>query len=239
LTLPARVEKKRRGRGSASRAAGPLLLPGIGVAGRIIETDADVAEGAAWLAGCDDRLAAALAATGPPPLRRQQDGFAALLSTIVAQQLSVQAARGIWQRLEAAGATGPEGIAALDDGALLACGLSRPKLRSIRAIAGAGVDFAALRSLPDAEVVARLVALPGVGVWTAEVYAMFALGRADVIAAGDLALREAARRLCGLPARPAERELRALALGWSPWRAVAARILWAYYRLTRGREGVG
>jgi len=86
--------------------------------------------------------------------------------------------------------------------------------------------------------VARLVAVPGIGVWTAEIYAMFALGRADVFAPGDLALQEAARMLFGLEARPGEKRLRAMAEAWSPWRSVAARVLWAYYRVAKERDGV-
>jgi len=80
--------------------------------------------------------------------------------------------------------------------------------------------------------------LPGIGRWTAEIYAMFALGRADVFAPGDLALQEAARLLFDLPDRPNERALRAMAEQWSPWRAVAARALWAYYRVAKTREGI-
>ena len=102
----------------------------------------------------------------------------------------------------------------------------------------AGIDFKALRDVPDAEVVRALVAVPGIGVWTAEIYAMFALGRADVFAPGDLALQEAARVLFGLETRPTEKALRAMAEAWSPWRSVAARILWAYYRVAKEREGV-
>ena len=83
-----------------------------------------------------------------------------------------------------------------------------------------------------------LVAVPGIGVWTAEIYSMFALGRADVFAPGDLALQEATRILFGLEARPSEKALRAMAQDWSPWRSVAARILWAYYRVAKDREGI-
>ncbi|AMY69128.1 DNA-3-methyladenine glycosylase II, putative [Frigidibacter mobilis] len=86
--------------------------------------------------------------------------------------------------------------------------------------------------------IARLVALPGIGPWSAEIYAMFSLGRADVFAPGDLALQEAARLLFDLPGRPSAGELRSLAAAWSPWRAVAARALWAYYRMARHREGI-
>ena len=99
-------------------------------------------------------------------------------------------------------------MALASDEALRAVGLSRQKARYGRALAVAGIDFAALREVPDAEVVKTLVAVPGIGSWTAEIYAMFALGRADVFAPGDLALQEAARILFGLQVRPNERALR-------------------------------
>ena len=80
--------------------------------------------------------------------------------------------------------------------------------------------------------------MPGIGRWTAEIYAMFSLGRADVFAPGDLALQEAVRMLFGFDSRPSERALRELAQDWSPWRAVAARLLWAYFRVAKDREGI-
>jgi len=206
--------------------------------GRIIETEACLAEGAAWLAGAEPRFAAALAATGPLPLRRREDGFSALLGAIVSQQVSTAAARAIWARLAAGGLVAPAAVLAAPEQALRAAGLSRQKVRYAKALAAAGIDFAALREAPDEAVVATLVALPGIGRWTAEIYAMFSLGRADVFAPADLALQEAARMLFELPDRPREAALRAMAAGWSPWRAVAANLLWAYYRVARGREGV-
>ena len=206
--------------------------------GRIIETEGCVAEGAAWLAAREPRFAAALALTGPLPLRRREGGFAALQDAIVSQQVSVASARAIGGRLATAGLVTPAAVAAADDAVLRACGLSRPKLRYLRALAGAGLDYDALARAPEPEVVETLVALPGIGRWTAEIYAMFALGRADAFAAGDLALQEAARVLFELGGRPSEGALRAMAEEWSPWRAVAARALWAYYRVIKAREGV-
>lgn len=206
--------------------------------GRIIHSPACVAEGAGWLAARDPAFARALPLVGELPLRREPDGFSALLRAIVGQQVSVASARAIWSRLEAAGLTEPAVMAAASDDALRAAGLSRQKARYGRALAGAGIDFDRLRGLPDAEVVRCLVAVPGIGVWTAEIYAMFALGRADVFAPGDLALQEAARMLFGLGARPSDKVLRRMAEDWSPWRSVAARILWAYYRVAREREGI-
>jgi DNA-3-methyladenine glycosylase II len=205
---------------------------------RRIETLADVAEGAAWLAAREPRFALVLEATGPWPLRRQPDGFGALLDAIVGQQVSTAAARAIAGRLQAAGLWDEAAVAASDEAALRAAGLSRPKARHALALSRAGVDWDGLRDAPDDQVLARLVALPGIGAWTAEIYAMFALGRPDVLAAGDLALQEAARVLFDLAERPGDRALRALAEAWSPWRAVAARGLWAYYRVLKSREGV-
>lgn len=206
--------------------------------GRIIHSLDCVAEGAEWLALREPRFAVALPLVGALPLRREADGFVALLRAIVGQQVSVASARAIWGRLEAAGLTDAAAMAAASDEDLRAAGLSRQKARYGRALAQAGIDFNALRGVPDADVVKVLVAVPGIGVWTAEIYAMFALGRADVFAPGDLALQEAARMLFGLEARPSEKSLRSMAEGWSPWRSVAARILWAYYHVAKDREGV-
>lgn len=207
--------------------------------GRIIETEADVAEGAAWLAAREPRFAFALERTGPLPLRRRGDGFAALLGAIVSQQVSVASARAVLGRLEAFGATSdPARIHAASDAELRACGLSRQKTSYARALADSGIDFEALRRMPDADVIAELVRIKGIGIWTAEIYAMFSLGRADVFAPGDLALRDAVRQIFALETRPSEPELRAQSLAWSPWRAVAARLLWGYYQAANQREGV-
>lgn len=206
--------------------------------GRIIHSLDCIADGAEWLARREPRFARALHLVGELPLRREEDGFAALLRAIVGQQVSVASARAIWGRLEGMGLTEAAAMAAASDSDLRAAGLSRQKARYGRALAQAGIDFTALRVVPDADVVRTLVAVPGIGIWTAEIYAMFALGRADVFAPGDLALQEAARILFGLAARPSEKQLRAMAEDWSPWRSVAARILWAYYRVAKDREGV-
>ncbi len=206
--------------------------------GRIIHGPEDVAEGAAWLAEYDPRFARALAETGELPLRRKPQGFDQLLSAIVSQQVSTASAAAIWARVEAAGLTTPEAVARASEGDLRAVGLSRPKMRYARALAEAGIDYDALARLPDDAVIATLVAVPGIGHWTAEIYAMFSLGRADVFAPGDLALQESARLLFGLEDRPKERALRQMAEAWSPWRSVAARALWAYYRHAKAREGI-
>ena len=206
--------------------------------GRIIHSLDCVAEGAGWLAGQEPRFAHALTLVGDLPLRRHADGFTALLDAIVGQQVSVASANAIWARMTAAGLIEMAAVAAASDEDLRAAGLSRQKARYAKALASSGIDFITLRDDVDEVVVARLVAVPGIGRWTAEIYAMFALGRADVFAAGDLALQEGARVLFGLDDRPSEKALRAMAEAWSPWRAVAARILWAYYHVAKSREGI-
>lgn len=217
------------------RGFGMICRP---MTGRILKTEADVAEGAACLAALEPRFAAALALTGPLPLRRRPDGFAALFWAIVGQQVSTASASAVWARVEALGGQDPARLRHLCDEDLRACGLSRQKIAYARALLASDLDFTALRDMPDAEVIAKLIRIKGIGVWTAEVYAMLSLGRADVFAPGDLALRDAARGIFDLPDRPSEPALRALSLGWSPWRSVAARLLWAYYRVMNQREGI-
>lgn len=197
-----------------------------------------MAEGAHWLARAEPRFAHALALCGPPPLRRRAGGFDALLGAIISQQVSVASARALKARLEAAGITHPAAILASNDAALRALGLSRQKSLYINALAASGIDFDDLENAPEDDILATLTAVPGIGRWTAEIYLMFSLGRADVFAPGDLALQESARLLFALPQRPREAALRAMAQVWSPWRTVAAGLLWHYYHHAKSREGV-
>ena len=206
--------------------------------GRIIKSDACVAEGAAYLAALDPRFEGALKQTGPLPLRLRRDGFAALLDAIVSQQVSVAAADAIWGRLKTAGLTGPRKIMWASDEELRACGLSRQKIRYARALADAKIKYPSLREMPTDHVITTLIEVPGIGKWTAEIYAMFSLGRADVFAPGDLALQESARVLFDLDERPSEKALRVMSEDWAPWRGVAARLLWAYYHVAKDREGI-
>lgn len=198
----------------------------------------DLDEGVAYLMAICPVWARVMPELLPLPLRRREDGFAALVDAVVAQMLSTQSAAAIFGRMSAAGLVSEAAIRAADDETLRAVGLSRAKIRYLRALAEAGIDWPALRVMPDDAVIARLTALPGIGCWTAEIYLKFALGRADAFAAGDLALAEAARLLYDLPERPGPAALTRLAEPWRPWRSVAARGLWAYYRLAKGHEGI-
>lgn len=205
---------------------------------KVITSQACLEEGEAWLAAHDARFAQALTLTGPLPLRLRPDGFEQLLNAIVSQQVSVASARAIQERLRQAGMITPDAILQSTEEALRGLGLSRQKASYAKALSGAGIDYDALRRLPTPEVIRILVAVKGIGIWTAEIYAMFSLGRADVFAPDDLALQEGARLLFDLPDRPRPRALRQMAESWSPYRSVAARLLWKYYHLCKQREGI-
>ena len=205
---------------------------------RAIQSQECINEGASFLANIEPRFKSALEVTGELPLRLSPEGFERLLGAIISQQVSVAAANSIWKRLVKANLNGPRKIMRADDADLRAVGLSRQKVRYARALAESKINFRALRAMSSDEVINTLTQVSGIGVWTAEIYTMFSLARADVFAAGDLALQESARLLFELRERPSEREIRKMAEKWSPWRAVAARLLWAYYSYSKKREGV-
>ena len=203
-----------------------------------IETLKDVETGIHQLIARDPRLAAIYRATGLPPLRRQPGGFPALLYMITEQMISLKAAHAIWQRVEAAfHPFDAVHMAAAPEEHYRACGLSGPKLNAMRALATAvadgNLDCNRLPDMEDDEVTARLTAIKGIGVWTAQVYLLACLGRRDAWPAGDVALQTAMQHALALPDRPKPREMVALAEDWRPLRAVAARLLWAHYRHIR------
>ena len=205
---------------------------------RTIETHVDVEEGLVWLCDREPRFAAIADALRPLPLRRRPEGFGQLISAILGQQVSVASAQSTWVRMvEADMVTAPAVSRATPD-ALRALGLSRQKALYAQELARADIDFDALREKSDADVIECLTAVKGIGPWTAEIYVKFSLGRADVFAAGDLALQIAAQDIFDLPKRPSEKELHKLAQDWSPWRSVAARLLWAYYADMKQRDGI-
>lgn len=203
---------------------------------------ADLAEGARFLAAADPVLAAATRDLPPPPLRISAEGYGSLLRILVSQQLSVAAANSIWERLGNKGLHTAEAVVRARPASLTSAGLSRPKTRYAKDIAKAvtrgDLDLKSLRRMSDDEAIEALCKHRGIGQWTAELYLMFSLGRPDIMPAGDLALREGARTALGLKERPDEAALRQRAEMWSPWRSVAARMLWQHYRQRLGREGV-
>jgi DNA-3-methyladenine glycosylase II len=202
----------------------------------------DLRRGLAELSLADPDFARVLELYGSPPRRVRPTGFATLMQAILAQQVSRASADAIWARLAAAiDPFTPEGVLALDDGALRRLGLSQQKARYARALAAeiaeGRLDLRRLGRAADEDAIAMLTAVPGIGRWTAEIYLLAALQRPDVWPAADLALMIAVERLKGLPARPGLKQMILLGEAWRPWRAVAARLLWHYYRMTRGREG--
>jgi DNA-3-methyladenine glycosylase II len=200
---------------------------------RIIAADADVLAGVRALRRKCAFMRHVHDTAGNPPLRRRPAGFEGLARIIVGQQLSVASATAIWDRTaEACRPFEPPVLLSLTDTKLAAAGLSRSKIRTLRAVAEAcsnGLDLVALAGAKDEEVHAALTEVVGIGPWTADVYIMFCLGRADAWAPGDLALQIAAQHALGLNERPTAEELRTIGDRWRPWRGVAARLLWAYY----------
>jgi DNA-3-methyladenine glycosylase II len=191
----------------------------------------------------DPDLAAILERAGPLPWRIRAPGFPGLLQAIVAQMISNQAAAAIWSRLRALpGALEPEGLLALPDDNLRGAGLSRPKVDHARLLALAfrdgALSAATLEVMDDAEVIATIAAIKGLGTWTAEIYLLFTLQRLDVFPAGDIALAAAAADLKNLAARPAPKALRELAEAWRPARSLAARLLWHHWRHRTGRPAL-
>lgn len=205
-----------------------------------IETEADLEAGLAAVSALCPLMAGRLAALGAPPLRRRPPGFEGLVHIVVFQQISTAAAEAIWTRTRAVfGEITPEALAAASEEDLRAAGQSRPKMRTLRAMAAAVLDgmldLDALGTMEADAAHAALVAVKGIGPWTADVYLLSCLGHADAWPAGDIALQAAAADLLGLPARPPAGAMAAIGARWRPWRAVAARLLWAHYAALRGR----
>jgi DNA-3-methyladenine glycosylase II len=207
-----------------------------------IDTEEDLRAALARLIAAEPRFRAVLDIAGAPPLRRRPAGFAGLAAIVVSQQLSTASAGAIWGRLAAAyDPVAPGSILRARATRLAKLGLSAPKIRTLRAIATAvdegALDLPTLAGLPADEAHAALTAVHGIGPWTADIYLLTCLGHADAWPAGDLALQEAARLAFTLNARPAAKAMVILAEPWRPWRGVAARVLWTYYRAIKRREG--
>lgn len=207
---------------------------------RIANID-DVNQGLDALCALDPRLEAVRGRAGEVPLRLTEPGFASLASIIVSQQVSTASARAIFGRLTAlVDPLTPAALLAAGEDMFREAGLSRPKQRTLLAVAQAaadGLDLDGLCRLEAQEAMATMVAISGIGPWTAEVYLLFAAGHPDIFPARDVALQSAVGHALGIDPRPGEKALIRLAESWAPWRGVASRLFWAYYRETRGRDG--
>lgn len=207
-----------------------------------IHTESDLIAGIAALIALDPRWKAVFERAGQPPLRRREGGFAGLAQIIVGQQVSTASAAAIHGRLVAiADPFDHACVLRARKNKLLRVGLSNAKVKTLKEIAKAidakHIDLHALADMPADDAHAALVALHGIGPWTADVYLLACIGHADAWPAGDIALQEAARIAFALPKRPTTKEMIPLAERWRPYRAVAARLLWAYYRAAKSREG--
>src|SRR6267378_3451616 len=194
-------------------------------------------DGVIELSRRDPHLAAVIERFGPPPLWARAPGFSTLVQIILEQQISLSAGRAAYGRLERlAGAVTPDRVAALTEAELRGAGLTRQKSAYIRDLAQAIVarefDPDALATLDDDEAREALVKLRGVGAWTANIYLLMALGRADIWPSGDLALVAAIREVKRLRSLPSTERVERITSAWSPWRAVAARVLWHHYLST-------
>lgn len=240
------LQARRKGKPHAQvRAKSPNPIP-LKASGSdcVIRSDADVAEGLAALSAKCALVRQMLALCGPLPLRLREPGFEGLSRIVVSQQLSVASATAIWGRFaDQFQPMQASTILAASDDALRGAGLSRAKVRTLRAVATAviheGLALDGLDGASNDEVHAALTRVSGIGPWTADIFLMFCLGRADGFPPGDLALQEAAKMVMQLDSRPSAQELLEIAEHWRPWRSVAARLLWAYYKVVKERDGVG
>lgn len=201
----------------------------------VLRSQRDVVRGVQALANTCAVMHRITKETGAPKLRRHTAGLEGLARIVVGQQLSVASAAAIWERLaQAVRPFDAEQLAALADDDLKACGLSRPKIATLRGLSNAVIegelDFDALKRKSTDEVCQDLTKLKGIGPWSADIYVMFCMGHRDGFAGGDLALQEAARHAFGLDARPDAMALAELAERWRPWRGVGALVLWDYYK---------
>ena len=206
-----------------------------------ISTLDDIAAGLDALCVIDPRLDKVRAAAGEVPLRRSEPGFRSLISIVISQQVSRASADAIFGRLERlADPLTPETLLAAGDSLFREAGLSRPKQRAVLAVSEAvldGLDLSKLCDLDAEQAIGAMTAVSGIGPWTAQVYLLFAAGHPDIFPAGDVALQSAVGHALGLAPRPGVKALMKIAESWSPWRGVASRLFWAYYREIKGREG--
>ncbi|MCP3463620.1 MULTISPECIES: DNA-3-methyladenine glycosylase [unclassified Bradyrhizobium] len=208
-----------------------------------LETQSDLEEAVEALVKRDTRLKPVLEIAGMPSLRRREPGFVGLAHIVCGQQLSTASAGAIWGRLNAAfDPFDHDAVRRARADRLGRLGLSAAKIKTLKHLAR---ELAAERlnldvlAEEDADAAHHtLIALPGIGPWTADVYLLFCLGHGDAWPAGDLAVQEGIRLGLGLKTRPTEKQMAPLAEPWRPLRGAAAHLWWSYYRAVKKREGV-
>ncbi|MGI9402213.1 MAG: DNA-3-methyladenine glycosylase family protein [Rhizobiaceae bacterium] len=209
-----------------------------------ISSHSDIEYGLSELLQADKRLVAIHEAAGEVPLRLSTPDYSGLVSIIISQQVSKASAAAIFGRLvQLADPLEPATILRADDDLFRQAGISRPKQGTLIEIASAvdcgELDLERLCDVGAEKAIDELTAIKGVGPWTAEVYLMFCAGHRDIFPAGDLALQEAVRVALNLNERPDVKQLRIIAEKWAPWRSIASRLFWSYYRVLRsGRDAL-
>ena len=206
-----------------------------------ITTAEDIETALITLADQDPRLCPVIAAAGPVPLRLSPATYASMAEIIISQLLSVAAANTIACRVrDHLGALTPENMIATPDDKLRELGLSHAKINSLKAVAMAvddGMDLEQMCSQPTEDARAHLLAIKGIGPWTANIWLMSCAGHADIFPSGDVALQNAVAHAFAIEPRPTVKQLDEIAAEWRPHRAVAARLFWTYWRaLNHGRE---
>ena len=209
---------------------------------RIASID-DISEGLEALCLIDPRLAAIRARVDEVPLRLSEPGFHSLASIIVSQQVSTASARAIFGRFtRLVDPLTPDGLLGAGDDVFREAGLSRPKQKTLLRGRPGGASTGSISTICAGSIRTRrwpgMVAVSGIGPWTAEVYLLFAAGHPDIFPARDVALQTAVGHALGMEVRPGEKALIAIAESWRPWRGVASRLFWAYYRTIKGRDAV-
>lgn len=204
-----------------------------------LKTPNDLLAAVAQLRRIEPRFGLIADQIGVPDLRPMPEHLRGLLMIVVEQLISLSAAKSIWRRIETALVDfSPDRILQLSEEDLQSLGLTRAKARSFRILAAAAqtgaLDLPGLARKTNEEIIAHLTSHSGIGPWTANIYLLTALGRADSWPAGDVALQAAAAQVFQLATRPSARELIALAEAWRPHRMAAALLLWGHYRHTKG-----
>lgn len=237
-------QRKPAAKAPARKPRKPAAQKRLYAPGPLIRDEAALSDGLAALQALDPEVISHMIGIGgAPPLRRREPGLEGLVWIVVSQQVSVASANAIAGRIRARFPQLDAAclLAATDDD-LRGCGLSAPKMRTMRALAEAiasgQLDLDALALLPPHEAHDKLVEVKGIGPWTADIFLLFCLGHPDAWPAGDLALQEAARLALGLKKRPDAARLEKIGERWRPWRGVAARLLWAYYKGVKDRAGM-
>ena len=200
----------------------------------------DIQLGLKNLKEIDPRLTKISKRAGEVPLRLRKGGFESLCQIVVSQQLSVASADAIWSRLN--NLIEPftiETLKKFSDDQIAEAGLSRPKIKTVRAIANAqinGLNLTSIAELPATKAHNTLCQIWGIGRWSADIYLLFCAGHPDIFPSGDVALQHAVRHAFELPNKPDPEELDKISEIWSPWRGVAARLFWSYYRTIKNNK---